>query len=121
MSLFQQLQSRYSEEGPERVGFIKGQEIVEVYNISSDPSNTFIILGEDIINHALDPETKASWHTHPGRSPNLSVTDYESFLNFPDLLHCIVGKDEIRVYRVEDGAVIEQEADSFTWLFEEIP
>lgn len=115
MSYLEELAAKYSEDGGEKVGYIHKGLVIDVFNISNDPENSFMVLGEDILRWGLHPETTASWHTHPGRNANLSVADYESFLNYPLLLHYIIGKNEIRVYRVEDGTVIEQKEDLFTW------
>lgn len=47
----------------------------------------------------------ASWHTHPGGTANLSVEDWETFVQWPEQLHVIVGSDGIRWYAVKGSAV----------------
>ncbi|MBD9544247.1 hypothetical protein IB276_32910 [Ensifer sp. ENS04] len=92
-------------EGPqERCGFIlKTGEIVEVVNICPTPTNGFDMRGEDLIRYT--PIASASWHTHPGEDSNLSAGDFQSFLNWPELDHYIVGNDGVTRFRVEDGDV----------------
>lgn len=52
--------------------------------------------------------TKAigTWHTHPGAGSNLSAGDAQTFLQWPDCLHAIVGEDGVSWYRVENGSVV---------------
>ena len=92
-------------DGPhERVGFVlEGDEVVEVENIHADPENGFRVRGEDIAKYAMG--AKATWHTHPGQSGNLSMEDYYTFLNWPELRHFIIGTDGVAEYYVEDGEV----------------
>lgn len=91
--------------GNERVGFIlKTGEIVEVDNVCDEPEDGFDVRGEDLLRYL--PIATASWHTHPGTSSNLSVNDYETFLNHPNLDHFIIGDDGITKYVVRDGVVI---------------
>lgn len=103
--IFSMLQEKYEAEGPERVGFILSSgEVVEVENVSDDPENAFKVSLEDIIAH--EANATGTWHTHPGETSNLSVSDYKSFLNWPTLDHYIVGADGIACYRVMDGDLI---------------
>lgn len=92
-------------EGPnERVGFIlKTGEIVEVDNICAEPTEGFDVRGADIIRYT--PIAVATWHTHPDEDSNLSAGDFQSFLNWPDLEHYIIGNDGVTKFRVEDGDV----------------
>ncbi len=88
----------------ERCGFVlKTGEIVEVPNICIDPENGFDMRGADIVQFA--PQAVATWHTHPGEDSNLSSGDFQSFLNWPELEHYIVGNDGVTKFRVEDGDV----------------
>lgn len=87
------------------MGFIlKTGEIVEVENICDDPENGFEIRGEDLLKYIDD--VVAAWHTHPGKDSNLTVGDHQSFLNYKDWRHYIVGTDGVTCYVVEDGKVI---------------
>jgi proteasome lid subunit RPN8/RPN11 len=100
----------YAPDGPERVGFVMGNnKVVEVRNISSDPNNSFMILTSDIETYLIKKKIKATWHTHPNKSANLSVADYTGFQNYPDVAHYIIGSDGLRKYVVEDGSVLQQE------------
>ena len=93
-------------EGPlERVGFIlKSGEIVEVPNVCAKPEEGFDVSGEDIVKYA--DTSVATWHTHPGGNNNLSVSDFNTFLNWPELDHYIVGTNGVRRYYVEQGEVL---------------
>lgn len=99
----------YSDTGPERVGFILHDgKVVELDNICSDPENGFEISAEDIIQYEKD--IKATWHTHPDATSNLSVDDYKAFLNYPDLDHYIIGRGKnISCYYVSDGKIFKRE------------
>lgn len=104
-----ELLSLYSDEGPERVGFIVAGKIHETLNISPEPSKQFMVPAEDILKYLISGKATATFHTHPNGTCNLSVDDYTAFLNYPEIQHIIIGKDGIRVYGVYDGAVIHQE------------
>jgi proteasome lid subunit RPN8/RPN11 len=89
----------------ERVGFVmKNGEIIECKNICEDPENGFDVSGEEILRYY--PDAEATWHTHPGRTANLSANDYETFVNWPELAHFIVGTDGVKRYVVENGQVL---------------
>lgn len=89
----------------ERVGFVlKTGEIVEVENVCPQPTEGFDVKGEDIVKYY--DLAASTWHTHPGASNNLSVNDYQTFLNWPDHTHFIIGNDGVREYRVENGDVL---------------
>lgn len=47
-----------------------------------------------------------TWHTHPSGSSNLSAGDAQTFRQWPDLLHAVVGEDGVSWYRVEGGNVL---------------
>lgn len=97
------LQTFYSPDGPERVGLIlEGDEVIEVENVNEDQKTGFIVKAEEMMRSNII----GTWHTHPGRSMNLSVADYYGFLNYPHLIHYIVGVDGIARYTVKDGMVI---------------
>ncbi|MES0134517.1 hypothetical protein NKJ88_06075 [Mesorhizobium sp. M0016] len=89
----------------ERVGFVlKNGKVIEVQNICENPAEGFDVSGEDIALYALT--ARATWHTHPNASHNLSANDFNTFLNWPELDHYIIGNDGIRKYIVEDGEVL---------------
>ena len=98
------LNDKYAPDGPERVGFIlQDDTIIEVENIHDDPENGFRVSGADLARYS--EQAKATWHTHPDHSKNLSVEDYHAFLLWPDLRHFIVGKNGTAEYFVEKGEV----------------
>jgi proteasome lid subunit RPN8/RPN11 len=95
----------YLEGDKERVGFVlQDGTIVEVPNQAAVPEEGFDVSGEHILKHLY--EAKATWHTHPNGTCDLSVGDYHSFLSFPDWSHFIVSPKGVREYVIEDGAVI---------------
>lgn len=98
------LLSKY-DENVERVGFVmKSGKIVEVQNICDKPEEGFDVSGEDIALYALD--ARATWHTHPKADYNLSANDFNTYLNWPELDHFIIGNNGIRRYVVADGEVL---------------
>jgi|HigsolmetaAR201D_1030396.scaffolds.fasta_scaffold33936_2 Predicted metal-dependent protease of the PAD1/JAB1 superfamily len=102
--IIEQLKEKYDPK-VERVGFIlKNGEIVEVENVCPEPEEGFDVKGEDILKYGED--AYATWHTHPTSDCNLSMNDYETFLNWPELEHFIVGTDGVRRYIIEDGEVL---------------
>jgi proteasome lid subunit RPN8/RPN11 len=87
------------------VGFILHDgKIVEVPNACDAPDEGFEVT-EEALEKYLD-QAQATWHTHPGASANLSVGDYHSFLNFPELKHYIVGEDGVMCFVVQDGDLL---------------
>lgn len=103
-----QLLLQFLTPGDERIGFVlKTGEIVEVANICQDPADGFEFSGADLLKYADDAE--ASWHTHPGLPSNLSVADHQGFLNYPDLIHYIVGEDGVAKYIVQKGRVLRDD------------
>jgi len=87
------------EDGPERVGFIIDDCIIEVDNICADPEQGFMIKTEDILQYA-DIAT-ATWHTHPNVNSNISDEDYVTVKNWPKLVHYIIGNDGVSCYKYD--------------------
>lgn len=109
----------YSNEGPERCGFIlKTGKVIEVDNVSENKNNSFAVLADDIF--LIEDSIAASWHTHPGSSSNLSGEDLVAFQNYPDWKHLIVGLDGISCYSVtEAGSVVRDAEENYpTWAVE---
>ena len=73
-------------------------------NTCPDPRNGFQVSGDDLLRY--DGQIVATWHTHPDASSNLSVGDYDSFMNWPEWRHYIAGDDGVAEYYVEDGALL---------------
>lgn len=86
-------------------------EIIEITNVHNEPEAGFRMDPSELIK-ALDGEDEvvATWHTHPDADPNLSQEDYAGFLQWPDLVHLIVGmrdgKVEVDIFKVEEGLVL---------------
>lgn len=90
----------------ERGGFILDDgSLFELLNVSETPTEgaSLDLAVEDV--HILD-QAICTWHTHPGETANLSVGDADTFVQWPDYLHAIIGTDGIRWYGVKHGAVI---------------
>ena len=107
MTLLHQLLLKKS---PDRTGeqcglVMKNGEILELPNIHPKPLDAFRIDPTQVVLHYKD--AVATWHTHLGPAM-LSGADYAMFLNWPDLLHYIVGDDEVKCYKVKDGAIFEE-------------
>lgn len=95
----------------ERVGLVlKSGEIIEMQNHCADPSNGFETDGLDFLKY--DGDILATWHTHPNANSNLSQGDKQSFLNWPDLDHYIVGMDGVSRYFIENGKVFRCDVES---------
>lgn len=92
--------------GPERGGIIlRSGRVVEFPNICEDPLTSCMFNMSEFIPHMSN--LAATWHTHPDATADLSGMDWESFSNWPELEHVIVGSDGLRWYAVaENGAVI---------------
>jgi len=103
--LLDALKAQYEATGPEKVGFIIKNKVVEVENKHPLSIDYFEISFEE--NEANLAKVSAIWHTQPGRTSQLSYEDYLGFLNFPELKHIVIGYDGLRVYKVEDGQVLK--------------
>ncbi len=89
----------------ERCGFIlEDGSIVEVPNVSETPAEAYVISTDDLM-HYLDRAT-ATWHSHNTGTGNLSVADYQNFLNWPDWRHYIIERERVWSFFVEDGKVL---------------
>lgn len=103
------LSGMYQGDTTERVGFVLPQHIIEVPNVSPDPTYGFMVSGADIIKHVEEMDAIGTWHTHPDQDSNLSGEDLRMFRSWPDLVHFIVGNDGVRAYQFnsEKNAVLE--------------
>lgn len=76
---------------PERCGVIMADgELVEIENIHEAPANGFHMEPGSFL-AAVELGAVATWHTHPGKDPNLSEEDMLGFMQWPDLIHHIIG------------------------------
>lgn len=108
--MLKELLTKYSDEGNERIGFIlDNDEIVELLNDHDDPENGAKFRSADLYAYLYDDKrvvnVKATWHTHPSATSNLSGDDYIAFRNHPQIDHYIIGNDGVTRYYVENGVV----------------
>jgi proteasome lid subunit RPN8/RPN11 len=81
----------------ERCGVILDTgEVVELSNVSETPSETFEISDKDLA--SVKGAVTATWHTHCGDDPNLSLPDYEMFVEQSHLKHFIISLHYVVVY-----------------------
>lgn len=95
----------------ERCGVVmKDGNAVELQNVAGDPAGSFEMPSKAFLELVKTGEVEATWHTHPKSSPVLSGADYETFLNWPDLKHHVIGMEKgevvVLTYIVDDGVVI---------------
>jgi proteasome lid subunit RPN8/RPN11 len=77
-------------EEPELCGLVLTDgTVVQLSNIHPEPQNGFHMDPEQLL--ARLDDAVATWHTHPGRDPNLSEEDMSGFRAWPSLTHHIVG------------------------------
>lgn len=102
----EQLRDRLKDDDDhERGGFVLDTgEIIEFDNVSPEKTDAFTPDYEVLLPYI--PHAVSTWHTHPGMTSNLSPGDWETFCNWPNLTHYIVGTDGVREYRVDRGAVV---------------
>ena len=97
------LKQFYAREGNERCGFVCDGEIIEVKNSADNPTTGFFIGPEDVIKFTEEKNSWATWHTHPSQDANLSGSDHNMFLNWPELVHFIVGSDGVKCYQYDSN------------------
>ena len=95
----------------ERCGLILADDtVVEIRNVHGEPEKGYRMDAKEVLPHV--DNIKATWHTHPLADPNLSEEDYAGFLQWPNLVHYIVGirdgEPAVGTYTVEDGYVLSQ-------------
>lgn len=107
-TLFTNLQNLYTTTGNEKGGYITSDfQIVECQNCHIEPENNFTYNFEAM--DKLETEGWATFHTHVDKSSNLSKEDYDSFQNYYDLIHFIIGNDGISCYKVTDRGTVVKE------------
>lgn len=108
----EKLEKYCCESGNERGGFItKDGFVIEVENAHLDKENFFMFSCDDL-DKLDDEDVIATFHTHPGKSSNLSKEDYDAFVNWEKLLHFIIGKDKISCYKVSERGTVIVENDN---------
>ena len=96
----------------ERCGLVlKKGETVELPNVHEDPTHNFEIDSADAEPFLSD--LAGLWHTHCSDDYNLSVMDYEAFLEHPTLTHLVISRVGVASYYVVDGVVVNGERRLF--------
>lgn len=95
---------------PELCGIVTADgDVAQLPNIHADPLRGFHIEPAAFLD-ALKAGAVATWHTHPGKDPNLSEEDMAGFRQWPQLVHHILGirdgEPHVHSFRVVDGAVV---------------
>jgi len=106
--MLEKLKQKYSDTGHERLGFILSEgEVVELDNAHDVPQHGAKYSSSDLFRYMFsgDFTVKATWHTHPSETKNLSGDDYVAFKNYPDIDHYVIGNDGVRRYYVEEGVL----------------
>lgn len=89
----------------ERCGIVlQSGEIIELPNQSSYPYNSFVISNNDL--EPYRAEMLATWHTHPRGPNNLSIDDYNAFMDCPEFPHLILTHRSISQYQSDGNYVI---------------
>jgi proteasome lid subunit RPN8/RPN11 len=92
----------------ERCGLLlAGNSLVEVKNIANDPVMGYLMDPEEVLPYLTNSMIVGTWHTHPNGSAQLSGEDFKGFLAWPQLVHYVIGRDGVKCYKVENGAVLE--------------
>lgn len=78
--------------------------LVELKNLSSNPKIGFSVNIDEV-----PEDAQGLWHSHPSNDLNLSVEDYLNFLQFPQYIHRIYGKDSYAEYYVRSNVVYRKE------------
>lgn len=96
---------------PERCGLIGPRGgVLEIKNIHEQPEAGFHMEPETFL-AGIETGAVATWHTHPGKDPNLSEEDMNGFKQWPSLKHYIVGvrdgKPCVVCFAIVDGVVMK--------------
>jgi proteasome lid subunit RPN8/RPN11 len=95
---------------PEICGVITSSgDVVQLPNVHTEPVKGFHIEPVSFLAF-VQAGAVATWHTHPGRDPNLSEEDMQGFSQWPALTHHIVGvrdgEPTVHSFAVVDGIVV---------------
>lgn len=108
--LLEQLSDALAPGMPERCGLIGARGgFYEIENIHEKPELGFHMEPSRFID-LVEKGAAATWHTHPGKDPNLSDEDMHGFAQWPQLKHYVVGirdgEPTVVCFIVEDGIVM---------------
>lgn len=97
----------------ERCGLLGARGgFIEIDNIHDRPDIGFHMDPAAFL-AAVEKGATATWHTHPGKDPNLSEEDMEGFKQWPSLRHYIVGIRDgepfVACFAIVDGVVMKAE------------
>ena len=102
--------SLYSDEGIERGGFILEEGLVECENDASNKVENFRFSCDSIDKiDEMEEKVIALVHTHPNGTSAMSKQDFYAFINWPQFLHLIVGKNGISCYKVTEKETVIME------------
>jgi proteasome lid subunit RPN8/RPN11 len=95
---------------PERCGLIGPRGgFIEVDNLHETPELGFHMDPSAFLS-AVKSGAVATWHTHPGKDPNLSEEDMRGFKQWPQLKHYVVGirdgEPTVVAFEVRDNIVV---------------
>lgn len=89
----------------ERCGLVlTSGEIIELPNSSTYPYNSFVLCQSDTEPHK--DQILATWHTHPRGPNNLSIDDYNMFLDLPNIPHFILTGRSVTMYQAKGDYVM---------------
>lgn len=94
---------------PELCGLVLNDgTVIQLPNIHEEPVKGFHIDPQALLDHL--EQAVGTWHTHPGRDPNLSEEDMAGFRQWPSLEHHIVGIRDgehcVHTFKVLEGDVV---------------
>lgn len=105
--LKKQILSIYKEDGIERGGYVLKNEVIECENVAQNKLEMFQF-DFDVLDKLDENESdvKFLFHTHPNGNSTLSKQDFLAFINYPQFLHLILGKDGISCYKVTERETV---------------
>jgi proteasome lid subunit RPN8/RPN11 len=94
----------------ERCGVVRPDGTIwQIANIHPQPKQGFVMEPKSFLDE-VEAGAAETWHTHPGQDPNLSEEDMAGFMQWPDLVHHIVGirdgKPTIASFKVVDDVLV---------------
>lgn len=106
----EQILSLYNDEGIERGGYLLNDGLVECNNDASNKVEVFRFDCDSL--DKIDEEEAnilALVHSHPNGTSAMSKQDFYAFINWPQFLHLIVGKNGISCYKVTEKETVIME------------